>query len=75
MPSLLKSLVAGGVGLLAGNCYWYLSGSPWYYKHVVMPGARMLDPETAHRVSILLAARGIIPKDRSKDSEILVTVF
>ena len=70
--SALKSAVVVGGGLLGTSCYLYFSGSPWFFKHVVMPAARVLDPETAHRAAVGLAARGLIPKDRTKDPDILV---
>lgn len=68
----LKSAVVVGGGLLGASCYLYFSGSPRFFEHVVMPAARVLDPETAHRAAIRLAARGLIPKDRTKDPDILV---
>jgi hypothetical protein len=68
----VKTVLAGGVGLVGGNCYWYFSGSPWYFQRVVMPAARMLEPETADRVAIQLASKGIVPKDKGKDFDILV---
>lgn len=72
MPLLQKTVFAGSLGLLGVGCYCYLSGSPWFFKHVAMPAARVLDPETAHRTSIFLASKGLLPKDRSKDPMVLV---
>ena len=68
----MRSLLVGGAGLLGASYYCYFSGSPWFFQHFVMPAARALDPETAHRASIFLAAKGLVPRDRTKDPEILV---
>ena len=74
MPKFRSVMV--GAGLLAGaSCYCYFSGNPWFFQHVVMPAARCLEPENAHRASIFLASRGLVPKDRDKDPEILVWFF
>lgn len=69
----LKTVLAGSAGLAGVGCYCYFSGTPWFFQRVVMPVSRILDPENAHRAAILLASRGLVPKDRSKDSEILVS--
>ena len=66
-------MFVGGAGLFGASCYCYFSGSPWFFEHVVMPTARVLDPETAHRTAILLASKGLIPRERKIDPEILVS--
>ena len=73
MPAVVRAVLAGGAGLLGVSCYGYFSGSPWFFQHVAMPSLRLLDPETAHRVSVLLVSRGLIPRERYKDPDILVS--
>ncbi len=76
MPSLqLRLVLSAGAGLLGLSGYSYFSGSPWFYRHVVMPTASLLDPETAHTAAVYLAAKGIVPWQRDKDPEILVSFY
>ena len=71
---LVRAIVGGSAGLLGLSCYGYFSGSPWFFQRVAMPAIRVLDPETAHRTSIFMASKGLLPKQRLKDPDILVRV-
>ena len=73
VPGVVRKVLAGGAGLLGAGCYCYFSGNPWFFQHVGMPATRLLDPETAHRTSIFLASKGLLPKQKKKDPDILVT--
>ncbi len=68
----VKLLLSAGAGLLGLSGYSYFSGSPWFYQWVVMPTASLLDPEKAHTTAVHLAAKGLVPRQRGKDPEILV---
>ena len=69
----LGKILVGCAGFVGASSYCYFSGSPLFFQHLVMPAARMLDPETAHRASILLASRALVPRDRRKDPHVLVS--
>ena len=70
----VRVFLAGGAGLVGVSCYCYFSGNPWFFQHVVMPVVRLMDPEKAHRTGVLLASKGLLPKDRNKDPDILVSI-
>lgn len=59
--------------MLAASAYGYLSGNAWFYGHVAMPAVRLLDPEQAHVLAVYLASKGLVPKDRTRDPDILRT--
>lgn len=69
---LVRAVVGSGAGLLGLGCYCYFSGSPWFFQHVAMPAIKVLDPETAHKTSIFVASKGLLPRQRHKDPDILV---
>ena len=69
----VKSALVGGGILVGMGSYCYFSGSPWFFGHVVMPAVRLMDPERAHRTSVFLASKGLLPRDREKDPDILVS--
>ncbi|XP_064393110.1 dihydroorotate dehydrogenase (quinone), mitochondrial-like isoform X2 [Halichondria panicea] len=76
MPSLGGLLRAGSVAVLSmsgGLCYGYFTFHQWMFDTVFMPITRQLDPETAHLSAVALAARGWLPRDKSKDPDILRT--
>lgn len=74
MPSL-KVVVSAGAACLAGlSGYCYFSGNPWFFEYVVMPSAHRMDPERVHLAAVYLAAKGLVPIDRSKDPAILVCI-
>lgn len=59
----------GGIGL-----YSYASDSrAGIHSAVIMPLIHLLDPETAHNLSITLLKYGISPKDRKSDDAVLAT--
>lgn len=48
----------------------------WPFRYIAMPMVSLLDPEKAHKCSIWLASRGIVPHDFTKDHHSLsTTVF
>lgn len=57
-------LVAAGISTYIGNEKWY--------QNVVMPTFRLLNPETAHWLSVKCAKYGIIPHMRTTQYESLV---
>ena len=57
---VMWKLLLGGSAAFCGICL--LKGNHRFYTDVVMPGARFLDPETAHSWSIKLASYGILPR-------------
>lgn len=65
----LKACVAGSFVFVGANLYF---GSERFYEEVVMPGLRLIDPETVHRWSIQLAKSGLVPRMKSVDDPILV---
>ena len=72
MPSL-KLLVSAGTACLLGlSGYSYFTGSPWFYRHVVMPAVSCMDPERAHHAAVYMASKGLVMRDRSEDPAILV---
>ena len=56
---VMWKLLLGGSAAFCGICL--SKGNHRFYTDVVMPGARLLDPETAHSWSIKLASYGILP--------------
>ncbi len=77
MPLLRVLLKAGSVAVLSvsgGLCYGYFTFNQWMFDTVFMPMTRRLDPETAHLSAVALAARGWVPRDKSKDPDILVSL-
>ena len=64
-------LVSGGLGALA-IIYGSVTGHEKFYKSVLMPPVRLLDPEQAHLFAVKLASWGLVPKDRSAQEKILV---
>ena len=78
MPVLRALLQAGGVllaGAGGGLCYGYFSCNSWMFDNVFMPATRCVDPERAHVLAVKLAARGLVPRDKSRDPDILVSIF
>lgn len=76
MSRLRRAFAIGGACLLGLSGYGYFAGSPWFYKHVVMPAAGHMDPERAHVTAVYLASKGLVAKDRTIDPDILgVTVW
>ena len=71
-PNTVNWIFAGGASLLGACCFSYVTGNQWFFKHLVMPASRILDPERAHKFSIFLASKKLLPKDRAKDPDILV---
>ena len=61
--------------LLGTSGYCYFSGTPWFYSYVIMASTKWIDPERAHRLAVSLAAKGIVPKDCGRDSEVLVSLY
>ena len=72
MPSFRLVFSSGSVCLLGLSGYLYFSGNPWFYQRVVMPAATRMDPERAHLAAVWAAARGLVPRDHSRDPAILV---
>ena len=72
MSRLRRAFAIGGACLLGLSGYGYFAGSPWFYKHVVMPAAGHMDPERAHVTAVYLASKGLVAKDRTTDPDILV---
>ena len=77
MP-LLKTVLRTGsaclLGVAGGLSYGYFSGSPWLYDRVFMPAIQRVDAERAHLMAVSLASRGLVPKDRTVDPDILVSL-
>jgi len=68
-----KFVVSAGAACLLGlSGYSYFSGSPWFYQYVVMPAVARMDPERAHLAAVWAASKGLVPRDRSRDPDILV---
>lgn len=61
--------IVGLAGFVAGALY---SDREWAYRYVAMPITSCMDPERAHRTSIWLASKGIVPVDSTIDPPILV---
>ena len=70
-----RFVFVGGVSLVGAGCYYsYLTGRPWFFKHLAMPATRAMDPERAHRFSISLASKGLLPRDKARDPDVLVSL-
>ena len=65
-------LVAGSLGTGA-VVYGTVTGHEKFYRSVLMPAVRLIDPEQAHVLAVKLAAWGMLPKDRSFPDKILVS--
>lgn len=72
MAWLKTACVGGTATLLVASVYGYFSGNAWFYRHVAMPAVRMLDPEQSHVLAVYLASKGLVPKDRAPDPDVLV---
>ena len=72
MPSFRVVFSSGSVCLLGLSGYLYFSGNPWFYQRVVMPAVTRMDPEKAHLAAVWAAARGLTPRDHSRDPASLV---
>ena len=80
MPVLRALLQASGAllaGAGGGLCYGYFSCNSWMFDNVFMPATRCtcVDPERAHVLAVKLAARGLVPRDKSRDPDILVSIL
>jgi hypothetical protein len=65
-------LVTGSLGTGA-VVYGAVTGHEKFYRSVLMPAVRLIDPEQAHVLAVKLAAWGMLPKDRSFPDKILVS--
>ncbi|KAJ3326348.1 Dihydroorotate dehydrogenase (quinone), mitochondrial [Boothiomyces sp. JEL0866] len=72
-PSFLKVGLTAAGGLVAGTfVYFYAMDSrALIYKWGVMPLMHTLDAEDSHNISIWSAKYGLVPRDVTKDSELL----
>ena len=61
----------------ASSVYLVKTRSESVWENISMPLIRMLDAETAHRMSIKLASKGLIPRfpTRDEDKEVLVSLY
>lgn len=78
MPFLRKFLKAGSaclLGVTGGVGYGYFSGSPWLFDRLLMPLVKCVDPERAHVMAVLLASKGLVPRDRTVDPDMLVSIL
>ena len=66
----LVTLSAGGTVAFYGIGLW--SNNAEFYRSLVMPAVRWLDPETAHRAAVLAAKYRLVPRDRNQDPAVLV---
>ena len=66
----LVAVTAGGTAAFYGIGLW--SNNPEFYRSLVMPAVRWLDPETAHRAAVLAAKCRLVPRDRTEDPAVLV---
>lgn len=76
MPILRTVLRTGSaclLGVAGGLGYGYFSGSQWMYDRVFMPAMQCFDPERAYVMAVSFASRGLVPKDRTVDPDILVS--
>lgn len=48
-------------------------GHAWTWKHMAMPFSSLLGAERAHRMAVVMASWGCVPKDRTVDPSILVS--
>ena len=64
--------VIGCTGLAFGS-YFSARGNEQFYSSFIMPAVQLLDPERAHVLAVWLAAKGLVPRDRDRDPEILVS--
>ena len=64
--------VIGCTGLAFGS-YFSARGNEQFYSSFIMPAVQLLDPERAHVFAVWLAAKGLVPRDRDRDPEILVS--
>ncbi|XP_028392121.1 dihydroorotate dehydrogenase (quinone), mitochondrial-like [Dendronephthya gigantea] len=64
-------LVAGSVTAVV--VYGCVTGHERFYKSVLMPSVRLVDPEQAHVMAVKLASWGMVPRDNSIPDPILET--
>ena len=69
LRSALKACFAGGFVFIGANIYF---GSERFYKEIIMPTLRYIDPEVVHRLSIRMIKYGFVPRMKSIDDPILV---
>ena len=72
MPSIKLVFSGGALVLGASCCFSYFKGSPWLFEHIAMPITKAMDPEKAHKMSVYLASKGLLPRINGKDPENLV---
>ncbi|KAJ3257205.1 Dihydroorotate dehydrogenase (quinone), mitochondrial [Boothiomyces macroporosus] len=72
-PSFLRAGLTAAGGLVAGTLlYFYAMDSrALMYKWGVMPLMHTMDAEDSHNISIWCAKYGLVPRDVTKDSELL----
>jgi len=71
LKSMLVVAIGGGLSFTALGFY---NGDEKLYQNVFMPLVRKLNPETAHRVAILMAKYKLFPQIEIPNSEILVCI-
>ncbi|KAJ3269895.1 Dihydroorotate dehydrogenase (quinone), mitochondrial [Terramyces sp. JEL0728] len=71
--SFLKVGLTAAGGFVAGTFFYFyaMDSRALIYRWGVMPLMHTLDPEDSHNISIWTAKYGLVPKDVTKDAELL----
>lgn len=70
----LKSLftvTSSAIALFGGISIY--QGNERFYREIAMPLVQLMDPETAHNLAVTALKWGLVPKQRTEDSNLLRT--
>ena len=69
----MVGILGGGTLGFVGFCVY--SGNEKFYREVVMPWIRLVDPETTHNFAVMMAKYRLVPKQKKPDPPILVIIL
>lgn len=70
---LKQAIIVISAGTVGFGAYSVYEGNEKFYRNVIMPRMRLIDPETTHNLAVWLAKYRLVPKAKKPDPPILHT--